>query len=89
MRQAADVRILVGEVSIPMGVEDPRYTFDAWIQASLREQWDWLTALEKMGDVTVEHVRDIAEYSMIYRVFVELDEDTALLYRLTFGNRIS
>ena len=71
-----------------MGVEDPRYAFDAWIHASFRKQWDWLNDSGKMGDVSVEHVRDIAEFSMTYRVFVDLDEETALLYRLTFGNKI-
>lgn len=83
------MRLLVGEVSIPMGAEDPRYAFDSWLQTRFREQWDWLRDSGKMGDVSVEHVRDISDLSMIYRLFIDLDEETALLYRLTFGNRIS
>lgn len=88
-RKAADVRLLVGEVSIPMGVEDPRHAFDSWISTHFKEQWDWLNTHLELLDIRVEYLKDFADFSMVYQVFVDMDEENALLYRLTFGNKIS
>ena len=72
-----------------MGVEDPRHAFDVWISTRFKEQWAWLSDPSRSVKVQVSYLKDFADFSMIYQVFVDMDEENALLYRLTFGNKIS
>ncbi len=88
MTQVANMQLLVGEVSIPMGVESPDHVFDNWLSTRFSEQLKWLHEPGRTFDLKVEYHKNIANYSILYRVVIDTDEETALLYRLTFGNKI-
>jgi hypothetical protein len=82
------MQLVVGEVSIPMGVESPDHVFDNWISTRFSEQLKWFCEPGRDFELKVEYHKSIEDYSILYRVVIDTDENTALLYRLTFGNKI-
>ena len=82
------MQLVVGEVSIPMGVESPDHVFDNWLSTRFSKQLKWFCEPGRAFELKVEYRKTIANYSILYRIIVDTDEETALLYRLTFGNQL-